>query len=110
MEWLTVQVADETAATRYLAADAAVWTPFLVAQAAFRRKEIWRDPTQPRQLTLVIHWASRRAWKAIPAADLARVEQAFNAAYAAPYQVIVQREFHPVPEHGVGTPPREQGP
>ena len=97
IEWMTVRVADAAAVPRYLAADAAVWTSFLAAQPAVRGKEAWRDPARPNQVTLVIRWASRRAWKAIPAAELARVQQAFDAAYTAPYEVLSRREYRPAP-------------
>jgi uncharacterized protein (TIGR03792 family) len=79
IEWLTFAVPADWQ-DRFIAADERVWTPFLATCSGYVGKQIWRNPAQPDRLVQIIHWQSRAQWKAIPPADLARVDQAFREA------------------------------
>ncbi|MBI1415802.1 MAG: TIGR03792 family protein [Limimaricola sp.] len=79
IEHLTVRVPLSLQAA-YLANDAAIWTATLAAQPGFISKETWRDAATPEMLHLIIRWASRDQWKAVPRATLEATESAFAAA------------------------------
>lgn len=87
IEWLRIEVpvADQA---RYFAADADIWTKALACNAGFLGKEVWVRHDAPRSVNLVIRWASRDAWKAVPAGLLAETDAAFEAAMGAVYPVL----------------------
>jgi uncharacterized protein (TIGR03792 family) len=87
VEWLrfTVPVADQA---RYIAQDAAIWTPALARNAGFRGKQVWVRHDDPTCLNLVISWDSREQWKAVPADLLAATDAAFIAAMGREYPVL----------------------
>ena len=87
IEWLrfTVPVADQA---RYLAQDAAIWTVALAGNAGFLDKQVWVRHDDPTCVNLIIRWASRAEWKAVPAGLLAETDQAFQAAMGAVYPVL----------------------
>ena len=73
---------------RFLAEDAAIWTKALAAQPGFMGKEVWREAAAPERLHLVIRWADRAAWQAVPAELLARTDAAFVEALGTSYPVL----------------------
>jgi uncharacterized protein (TIGR03792 family) len=72
---------------RYLSADAEVWTAMLARQPGFAGKEIWADEDDPECLHLIIRWASREDWDAIPKPLLEATEAAFQAAIGGAFPV-----------------------
>lgn len=88
---IRVPVTDQA---RYIAADAAIWTPALAQNAGFLGKEIWSPQDDPDTLHLVIRWASRAAWHAVPQDLLARTDAAFRAAMGRDYPVISCTDFN----------------
>ena len=82
IEHLTVRV-PLALQPRYLAADAAVWTAVLSAQPGYLGKEVWADMDDPERLHLVIRWASRADWDAVPRPLLDATEARFRAATGA---------------------------
>jgi uncharacterized protein (TIGR03792 family) len=87
IEWLrfTVPVADQA---RYVACDRDIWTVALAGNAGFLGKEVWVRHDDPTCLNLVIRWASREEWKAVPGALLAATDAAFRAAMGRDYPVL----------------------
>ncbi|MEB3271249.1 MAG: TIGR03792 family protein [Synechococcus sp.] len=67
----------------WLEAEQASWEPWLRAQAGFLGRELrWDEQRQEGQL--LIRWASRALWQAIPAAAVEQVQQQFErSAHAA---------------------------
>lgn len=61
----------------WLEAERAVWEPWLLRQEGFLGRELFWDPAL-EQGVLVIRWASRRRWHAIPTAEVSTVQQAFQ--------------------------------
>ncbi|MEB3361297.1 MAG: TIGR03792 family protein [Synechococcaceae cyanobacterium] len=61
----------------WLEAERAVWEPWLLRQEGFLGRELFWDPAL-EQGVLVIRWASRRRWHAIPTDEVSRVHQAFQ--------------------------------
>ena len=62
----------------WLQAEASSWQPWLEQQSGFEGRELFWDPQRQEGL-LLIRWSSREQWKAIPAAEVERVQQVFEA-------------------------------
>lgn len=61
----------------WLQAECAVWEPWLLRQPGFLGRELFWDPALELGV-LLIRWASRQRWHAIPAAEVSQVHQAFQ--------------------------------
>ena len=53
------------------------WEPWLAKQDGFLGRDLLWDP-ETEEGTLLIRWASREQWKAIPAAEVAQVQEHFE--------------------------------
>ena len=53
------------------------WEPWLAQQDGFLGRDLLWDP-ETEEGTLLIRWASREQWKAISAAEVARVQEQFE--------------------------------
>ena len=62
----------------WLQAEASSWQPWLEQQSGFEGRELFWDPQREEGL-LLIRWSSREQWKAIPAAEVERVQEVFEA-------------------------------
>lgn len=77
VEHLRVRVrADARAA--WLQAEALSWEPWLRQQAGYLGRELRWD-AEREEGVLLIRWASREQWKAIPEAEVERVQARFEA-------------------------------
>lgn len=94
VEMLRLQVPRQ-AQEAWLAAERICWEPWLRRQDGFLGRELLYDVRQEEALVL-IRWASRRQWQAIPAAAVARIDRRFQAE--------VRRQLGPLAPSGGGTP------
>ena len=62
----------------WLEAEARTWQPWLEQQTGFLGRDLFWDPVD-EQGVLVIRWASRDQWKAIPVESVERVQAEFEA-------------------------------
>jgi uncharacterized protein (TIGR03792 family) len=62
----------------WLEAEKASWEPWLAKQPGFLDRQLLWD-RQRQEGTLLIRWASRAQWKAIPAAEVDRVQERFES-------------------------------
>lgn len=93
IEWLKVRV-DEQWRERYVQIDEEIWTAALARYPGFLGKEIWLSPSHPDEVIMIIQWATREQWKAIPAADLKLIEQQFDRALGTrDYKIVEEKEF-----------------
>jgi uncharacterized protein (TIGR03792 family) len=93
VEWLRFQVKPNLR-ERFIQQDAAVWTVALARYPGFLGKEVWISPERSDELALVIRWATRTQWKAIPGEDLEAIEQEFLSRMGADtYELLESREF-----------------
>jgi len=76
IEWLKIQV-DPTLREEFVQKDNEIWTKQLSQQPGYLSKEVWIDPTHSDILILVIRWATREAWKAVPTEELEETEKRF---------------------------------
>ncbi len=87
IEQLTFSVPPADQA-RFLAMDAAIWTPALAAQPGFLGKEVWREADAPDALHLIIRWASRADMEGGRPRAAGRHGTAFCAAVGAVFPVL----------------------
>jgi uncharacterized protein (TIGR03792 family) len=92
IEWLRFEVPADWH-DRFIAADAAVWTPFLATCPGYVGKQIWRNPAKPHQIVEIIHWQSREQWKAIAPEALARIDQEFLQATGRDFKLLESSEY-----------------
>ncbi len=79
IEWLKIQV-DPALREEYIQKDDEIWTKQLSRHPGYLSKEVWIDPTHTDIVVLIIRWATREAWKAVPAENLAETEKRFAQA------------------------------
>jgi uncharacterized protein (TIGR03792 family) len=76
VEHLRVKVPAD-ALDDWLLAEQGSWEPWLAQQPGFLDRQLLWDP-QREEGTLLIHWRSREAWKAIPVSEIERVQKRFE--------------------------------
>ncbi|MFY7695003.1 MAG: TIGR03792 family protein [Cyanobium sp.] len=78
VEHLRLQVPAD-AREIWVEAELQTWDPWLRAQKGFVGREVLWD-NHHQEGVLLIHWANRQDWKAIPEAMVAAVQESFEAA------------------------------
>ncbi|PPS45621.1 TIGR03792 family protein [Chroococcidiopsis sp. TS-821] len=78
---------------RYLQLDAEVWTKALAKCPGFLGKEVWLNPKEASEVILVIRWATKEQWKAIPEEFLLQVEKIFSQQMGQTYQIVESVEY-----------------
>ncbi|MFM8674100.1 MAG: TIGR03792 family protein [Vulcanococcus sp.] len=76
VEHLRVKVPAE-ARQAWLEAERGSWEPWLAQQPGFLGRDLLWDPDR-EEGTLLIRWASRAQWKAIPLAEVEAVQERFE--------------------------------
>jgi uncharacterized protein (TIGR03792 family) len=76
VEQLRLRVAAERRQA-WLEAERDSWGPFLARQDGFLGRELLWDPAR-EEATVLIRWASRDQWQAIPAHELEQVQERFE--------------------------------
>ena len=76
VEHLRVKVPAD-AVDDWLQAEQGSWEPWLAQQPGFLDRQLLWDPDR-EEGTLLIHWRSREAWKAIPEAEIEAVQERFE--------------------------------
>ncbi|MBF2063725.1 MAG: TIGR03792 family protein [Calothrix sp. C42_A2020_038] len=77
----------------FIQKDDEIWTAALAKYPGFLGKEVWINPNAPEEVTLVIKWATREQWKAIPNKDLDTISQQFDRALGFSSQMIESSEY-----------------
>lgn len=86
----------------WLEAEQNSWEPWLAQQDGFLDRELLWDPER-EEGTLLIRWASKEQWKAIPAPEVAAVQQRFEqlarqatgTAMGNPFPLVFEGELQP---------------
>ena len=76
VEHLRVKVPAE-ARSAWLEAEQGSWEPWLEQQAGYLGRDLLWDPER-EEGTLLIRWASREQWKAIPVEEVEEVQERFE--------------------------------
>jgi uncharacterized protein (TIGR03792 family) len=92
IELLKVKVPPEHR-EKYIQKDAEIWTTALASYPGFLGKEVWINPNDPTEIILIIRWATREHWKAIPQPDLDAIETKFTKAMGQYYPIIESGEY-----------------
>jgi len=87
----------------WLQAERSSWEPWLAQQPGFLERQLLWDPKR-EEGTLLIHWASREQWEAIPPAEVAQVQNRFEALarqamgmpQGNPFPLVFEGELHPL--------------
>jgi uncharacterized protein (TIGR03792 family) len=77
IELLRVKVPPEQR-EQYIQKDTEIWTAALARYPGFLGKEVWINSNDTGEIILVVQWATREEWKAIPQAELDVIDQKFN--------------------------------
>ncbi|MCA1994338.1 MAG: TIGR03792 family protein [Coleofasciculus sp. S288] len=92
IEWLKLRVPAELR-EKFIQKDAEIWTPMLASYPGFLGKEVWINPETPTEVILIIRWASREQWQAVPSEQLAQTDQQFAQALGAQQEIIESAEY-----------------
>ncbi len=92
IEWLKVNVPPELREL-YIQKDAEIWTPILSKYPGFVGKEVWINPHDATEIVMVIHWADRDAWKAIPTEELVETDRQFTEAIGQSFPFTQEGEY-----------------
>ena len=77
----------------YLELDTQIWTRFLETCPGFISKQTWKNPSQPDEITFVIHWETREQWKAIDREKLEQTDTAFFAVFGQEVPIVESLEY-----------------
>jgi uncharacterized protein (TIGR03792 family) len=77
----------------FIQKDDEIWTVALAKYPGFLGKEVWINPNAPEEVTMVIQWATREQWKAIPEKDLNVIYQEFDKTLGFAYQMVESSEY-----------------
>lgn len=78
---------------KYIQKDAAIWTTALAEYPGFLGKEVWINPHDATEVILIIRWATREQWQAIPQAELQAIDGQFAQALGDSYQLLESSEY-----------------
>lgn len=92
IEFLKFKVAFGTQEA-FLQQDAAIWTTALAKYPGFLGKEVWINPQDSTEVTLIVRWETKEQWQAIPIEDLAAIEQKFDQAVGNNYELLESKEY-----------------
>ncbi|MBW4691077.1 MAG: TIGR03792 family protein [Lyngbya sp. HA4199-MV5] len=93
IEWLKIQVVPELR-EKYIQKDEEIWTTALSKYPGYLGKQVWIDPNNLDKVVLVSYWASREAWKTVPAKDLEAIEARFAQQMGKDtYKIVEEGEY-----------------
>jgi uncharacterized protein (TIGR03792 family) len=92
IELLKVKIPSEQR-EKFIQKDAEIWTAALAKYPGFLGKEVWINPNDGTEVTLIIRWATREQWKAIPQADLVAIDQKFTRVMGFPQKIVASEEY-----------------
>lgn len=92
IEFLKFKVAPDLR-ENFIQKDAEIWTAALAKYPGFISKEVWINPNHHTEIILIIRWATREQWKAIPQADLQAIESKFVQAVGKSHPIVESAEY-----------------
>ncbi|NJL10294.1 MAG: TIGR03792 family protein [Calothrix sp. SM1_7_51] len=78
---------------KYIQLDTEIWTKALAQYPGFLGKEVWTNPHNPQFVILVIHWAKKEDWKAVPQNELDEIGRRFDQALGFSYEMVESSEY-----------------
>jgi uncharacterized protein (TIGR03792 family) len=92
IELLRVKVPPEHR-EQYIQKDAEIWTAALAGYPGFLGKEVWINPHDTSEVILIVQWATREQWKAIPQAEIDAIDEKFNQEFGFQSQIVELYEY-----------------
>jgi uncharacterized protein (TIGR03792 family) len=92
IEFLKFKVTPELR-EKFIQKDAEIWTAALTRYPGFLSKEVWIDPNAPAEVVIVIRWATREQWKAIPTEQLEKIDARFAQQTGKTCELIQSSEY-----------------
>lgn len=83
VEYLTFEV-DPADRARWLEVEERTWSRFLERQPGFVSKQMWVERDHVHLVHAVIVWADEASWQAIPAAELAAIDESMGPWFREP--------------------------
>jgi uncharacterized protein (TIGR03792 family) len=77
----------------FIQKDAEIWTTALAKYPGFLGKEVWINPDDSSEVTVIIRWLTREQWMAISPADLAVIEEKFAQVLGNIYKLVESAEY-----------------
>ncbi|MDJ0732724.1 MAG: TIGR03792 family protein [Nostocaceae cyanobacterium] len=77
----------------FIQKDAEVWTTALAKYPGFLGKEVWINPNDPKEVIMLVHWANREQWKAIPQIELDAIAEEFDQSLGFKYEMVEFSEY-----------------
>ncbi|MCS6813988.1 MAG: TIGR03792 family protein [Cyanobacteria bacterium] len=87
IEWLKFDV-DPELREAFIQADDDIWSTALANYPGYLGKEVWISPTAPRDVIVIVRWASQAAWDAVPTDEVNQVEARFSARMKGAYRLV----------------------
>jgi uncharacterized protein (TIGR03792 family) len=78
---------------KYILKDAEIWTTALAGYPGFLGKEVWINPNDSTEVMMIIRWATKENWKAIPHAELEATDAKFIQAMGESYPFTETGEY-----------------
>lgn len=78
---------------KYIQKDAEIWTTALAGYPGFLGKEVWISPNDSTEVMIIIRWATKELWKAIPHAELEALDAQFTQAMGESYPFMETGEY-----------------
>jgi uncharacterized protein (TIGR03792 family) len=93
IEWLRFEVPPNLREV-FVQTDEDIWSAALAGYPGYLGKEVWINPELPYEVVLVIRWASKQAWDAVPIDYLNQVEAKFSSQMNGSYKLVESRMYH----------------
>jgi len=92
IEWLRFEVPTNLREA-FVQADDEIWSVALAGYPGYLGKEVWIDTSVPHEVVMVIRWASKQAWDAVPIDKLKQIEAQFSSRMDGAYKLVESRAY-----------------
>lgn len=84
---------DPAVREKFIQKDEDIWTKALRKYSGFLGKEVWINPNDKGEVTIIVQWETREQWKSIPQKDLDVIEAKFDSSLDFNYEMIESSEY-----------------
>ncbi len=84
---------DPAVRENFIQKDEDIWTNALRKYSGFLGKEVWINPNDKGEVTIIVQWETREQWKSIPQKDLDVIEAKFDSSLDFNYEMIESSEY-----------------
>ncbi|KST61930.1 TIGR03792 family protein [Mastigocoleus testarum] len=84
---------DPAVREKFIQKDEDIWTNALRKYSGFLGKEVWINPNDKGEVTIIVQWETREQWKSIPQKDLDLIEAKFDSSLDFNYEMTESSEY-----------------